>query len=301
MKKLINLLVFIILGAVLVGCTPATNINKTFSNDKNFFGFSALTSAIALGDNSQSLLSTSESSSLINLSTDVNTEVDMEKVNSYLQMMEMMFTDNGPILLSEEASDREEYETKLNFSAKDLAGNVTAYTLYINQELLNDEVHSDHEEDDDHEENEQEYRLTGIAVINDVEYEIKGKKEIENNEFEMEIKITLDSDNYVVISQESEDNELEYEYLIFKDGKKFSKLEFEVEDGKEIELEFRTTENGYRETYHFKKENNEIKIKYSTDTTSYTIKAKASVDPETGETVYTYKVKETNKEFKYKD
>lgn len=295
MKKFISLLVFIILGVFFVGCTTATNVNKTFTNDKNFFGFSALTSAIALGDNSQCMLSTSESSSLVSLSNEVNTEVDMEKVNSYLQMMEMMFSDNGPILISEEASDREGYETKLNFSAKDLAGNSTFYTLYINQELF------DNDEDDDHDENEQEYRLTGIAIVDDVEYEINGKREIENNEFEMEIKITLDSDNYVVICQESEDNELEYEYLIFKDGKKFSKLEFEVEDGKEIELEFRTTENGYRETYHFKKENNEIKIKYSTDKTSYTIKAKASVDPETGETVYTYTVKETNKEYKYKD
>ena len=296
MKKLFSYLLVVVLAFVLVGCNVGSKVSKTFKNDNSFFGFSAITSAQALSQQKASLLKASDSKELISLSKEKE-EVDMEKVNEYMQMMEMMFSDDGPIIMSEDASDREGYETKLVFKAKDLAGNVINYTLYINKELIKSEVDFDDDDDDEKEvEMEEEYLLSGVAIIDGIEYSIEGKKEIEEDEMELEIKITLDDKNYVIISQEAEDNELEYEYEIVKDVKKYSKLE----DGNKFECEFRTNENGYRETYHFEKENDKIKIKYTSNSIKLTIYVKATVN-EAGETVYTYKVKETEKEYKYND
>ena len=79
----------------------------------------------------------------------------------------------------------------------------------------------------------------------------------------------------------------------------YSHLSFEQEQYEETSLKITTTENGYKETYKFIKENNKIKIEHTTNTTKYTIFVNITQN-EIGETIYEYKVKEKDKNYNYK-
>ena len=153
--------------------------------------------------------------------------------------------------------------------------------------------HHHHEDKED----EVEYAINALAVIDGVEYEVFGKKEVETEEKgeEVEIKfiVKLDEENYVSIEQEIEEGEVEYKYTIYKNGRKVSSLsfEFEEENGKTF-VKFSTTNaEGERESYKFIKDKDVTIIKYETRGYKYTLIVTASEDAE-GNVVYDYKVKE---------
>lgn len=289
----------VIMMLVVVGCNKATTdpvINNVLNNDVSTLAFTSLSSAKILSNKSTQLESRMVRR-VKRLVSDAN-EIDMTKVNEYLQMMESMFADNGPLLINEFASDRAEFEIKMEFATRDLSGNETKYLLYLNQELDAEELENN-DDDNEFDEQEEEYRLSGIAVIDDIEYNLVGKKELEENEAELEIKISLDQNNYVVIKQEIEQNEVELKYKIVKEGKKFSTFSFEVEDEKEFKASFKTMENGYKETYNFYKEEGKIKIKYVSPELVYVIHVNSYIDAETGETIYEYHINENDKTYKF--
>ncbi len=290
MKKFKLLFVLVaILG--LVGLASCTNLsNLTFGSDNDLLAFYSLTSANILNDNVNA-------EQRARLKKDATTEVgnqeniNMEKVNEYLQMMENMFSNESPIIMEEETSDKPQYEKKVEFLVTDLTGTKATYVIYYNQfEKI--------EEDDD--ENEREYRLEGIAIIDEIEYQIKGEREQEDNESSLDIIIKLDDQNYVAIEQETEKAEQEYEYEVFKNGKKYTSISFEVERSQKFEAEFITSEKGYQERYRFYKKNEKVWIKYQSKEKVFTIRAAAKINPETNEVVYEYKVTETNQEYYFK-
>lgn len=276
----------------IIGC--AKNIdeskiknNKVLSTDQDLVSFSVIASANILNDSSKQMLSqTHNEYNKLYLNGSQAVEPDMDKVNTYLHMMETLFTDGGPILIKEETSDKEGYAIKQVFEVADLSNNKTQYVIYMNESL------SDKEYD------EVEYNINGIAIIDNVEYTIKGSKEIEDGESELEIRITLDKNNYIIIEQEQEYDEQEYSYAIIKDGKMFSTISFEAELNEETTIKISTKENSVKETYKFIKENNKIKIEHTTGSTKYTIFVTTKVN-DIGEIVYEYKVKETQKNYNY--
>ncbi len=299
MKKIkfyLALIVVFAVGLLIVGCNHKKENNiKNLENDNSLLAFYSLTSAGILNDGS----TLQRQAVKRNLSTGTIEEVNMEAVNSYMQMMESMFSENPPVVIKNETSDRTKYTNMLVFEATDLSGKKELYTIYFNQtELVDDDDDDDFE---DRFENEVEYKIEGIAIIEGIEYQIIGETETEDNEQSLDIVVKLDEKNYVVIEQEIENNEEEYEYTVYKDGRKFTSIEFEVENQNEFEAEFITNEKGYTERYRFYKEGNEVRIRYQSNVQSFTIKATASVDPNTNETIYDYKVVETNKEYRFKD
>ncbi len=297
MKKIkfyLALIVMFAVGLLIVGCNHKKENNiKNLENDNSLLAFYSLTSAGILNDGS----TLQRQAVKRNLSTGTIEEVNMEAVNSYMQMMESMFSENPPVVIKNETSDRTEYTNMLVFEATDLSGKKELYTIYFNQTELVD----DDDDFEDRFENEVEYKIEGIAIIEGIEYQIIGETETEDNEQSLDIVVKLDEKNYVVIEQEIENNEEEYEYTVYKDGRKFTSIEFEVENQNEFEAEFITNEKGYTERYRFYKEGNEVRIRYQSNDQSFTIKATASVDPNTNETIYDYKVVETNKEYRFKD
>lgn len=288
-RNIIILIAVLALGIFIhYGCT-----NKTIKSigTKDLVTFSALSSANILSNTESVNLSLeSSSSSLMKLSSTVD-DIDMDKVNSYLQMMENMLVDDGPILISESVSDKEGYAKKLVFESKDLSGNKETYTLYFNETVLKDK------DDDDSFELEEEFKLIGLAIIDGVEYKMTGSKEIEEDEEELELKITLDESNYVLIEQETEANESEYSYVVVKNGKKVLSMSFELEDGIE-EIVIRSKESGSTEIYKFYKSKGDIVIKHIKNGLEVKIVVKSYQDSN-NETIYEYKVTETNKTYKY--
>lgn len=309
MKKILVSLVLtvslVIGGIALIACNSGKSTPKAntgFSDDKSLFAFSAISTANALSVDENVMSKTARRTN--NTST---SEINIEIINQYLEMMESLLVDNGPILVSEGVSDLPEYSTKLVYSVKSLSGEVEEYQIYYNQELLVDDEEDDDDKDFDDlldKDDESEYRLTGIAIIGNEEYQIIGEKELEENELEMTIRIIKDDNNYVVIEQEIEKNEVEYEYTVYKNGRKTLSLSMEVENNNEVEIKFTTNENGVKETYKFSKEtisgNEVIKIKYQSTSTNYTIKVKAITDTTTNEVIYEYEVVESGNKYQVK-
>ncbi len=160
-----------------------------------------------------------------------------------------------------------------------------------------------------HREDEEEYIIEGVAVIDGVEYEIFGEKELEEDEYELSLMIRLSAGNYVILEQEVENNEQEYKYQLIENWKK--KFEFEIEIGeKSLELEMQVVEENEegkteKVKYAFRCKTIEdqvyVVIKRTAREGSVEIFVKASVDAETGEIVYEYKVKEKEFHFYKKD
>lgn len=390
--KIYLLILFTFISLMLVGCAESTNIDDesientgiaSLSTDQDVMLFSTLSSANVLTSDLSTVNSLS-STNVFGTRDKEEIEVDMEKVNEYLLMMENLLADGGPIVVSERESDREDYDNMMVVSVKDLAGNVSTYTIYysivtdetedtntlvpeepnpeVNAPVVEDTVtesvsentipevnerfrghHDGKTEDDDekteddktedehkteegykgdhhkaedyfknhhyHEKDEREdeieYELKALAVIDDVEYEVIGKKEIEEDEDETEVEITLivklDDKNYVRIDQEVEDDEIEYQHTIYKDGRKYSsiKLSSEEEFGTTV-TKITTSENGYKETYKFYKSENKTIIKYSGNGYSYTLFVTSTTNSETGEVTYEYKAKEKEFNWEYK-
>lgn len=379
MKKFkFYLILLAVLSLVLVGCGNSSETAEddlkqantdvaALKTDQSVMLFSTLSSASVLNQSAPVINSLSSVQPLFGEEPQEEAPIDMKKANSYLLMMENILADGGPIVSSESASDRDGYDLMMVVSVKDLAGNVSSYTIYysiiveevlpedvpVEEELPADEnneeinpdaqsisyrysykehgdVESDNDEEDVESKNHQyedkhhhnhekaedqfkhhehgnddeeiEYDIVALAVIDDVEYEVTGKKEVEveddEEEVEIEFKVQLDENNYVKIEQEIEGDEAEYKYVVYRDGKKYSSLSFESEEenGK-THIKLTTTENGYKETYKFIKDENRTIIKYDSNGYSYTLIVTSKIDEETNELVYEYKVKE--KEFNW--
>ena len=126
--------------------------------------------------------------------------------------------------------------------------------------------------------------LNGILIVEKNEelskFDIIGEKivEIEDNETEVSIEFTTRSvtnpNEYIVVEQESEMNEFEFEYYVYHnvDGKAklVSKTEIEIEDDledneKKVELEFISLVNGGKNeiVYEIEKlSNNSLAVEY---------------------------------------
>ena len=367
MKKMkFYVLVVAILSLLLVGCANG-EISSTkkevtdvmaLSTDQNVMIFSTLSGATALDGESISMVRENDF-----IFGNKEVEIDMDKANGYLLMMENMLAEGGPVITSESASDREGYDLMMTITVKDLAGNTSVYTIYYSivvdetdvptEEVLPEETpseevpteeetaplkggwgyhedHNDREHDDedknhdnkDYEkyhdkahdqfkhhnhfdkEDEVEYEINALAVIDGVEYEVFGKKEVETEEDgeEVEIKfvIKLDENNFVSVEQEIEEDEVEYQYNVYKNGRKVSSLNFESEEENGVShIKLTTTnENGERETYKFIKGEETTVIKYESRGYKYTLVVTNTVDEE-GNVVYDYKVMEKDFAWKY--
>ena len=132
----------------------------------------------------------------------------------------------------------------------------------------------DQENDDIDEEDKDEYRdyrdrelgeetdegeitaLTGLAVVGELEYQLVGFTKTEADEIKTKYFLSLDENNWINITTETEVDETEYQVIMKANGQ-VSKMAFEVEteaDGEtEIKL-FIKSENTTPEMYKFKSE-----------------------------------------------
>lgn len=226
MKKL-----FILLGLGVLSLSGC-DLNNPTSNNANKASFKDMYSLSALSG--INMLNMRSAPSLKKKAANL-TEEDKTEILKKLEVVDNLISGNM-ITSEEENSDLADYQKMYTISTSDLDGNTSSYRFYFNELIIADED----DNDDDEVDNEQEFHLSGIVINNDVTYKMEGKKEIEEGEFEVEFKIMIDELNYVVVEQEIEDNEEEYKYTGYTDGKKTLEyeLEFEVNKNK-VEVEFK--------------------------------------------------------------
>ena len=226
MKKL-----FILLGLGVLSLSGC-DLNNPTSNNANKASFKDMYSLSALSG--INMLNMRSAPSLKKKAANL-TEEDKTEILKKLEVVDNLISGNM-ITSEEENSDLADYQKMYTISTSDLDGNTSSYRFYFNELIIADED----DNDDDEVDNEPEFHLSGIVINNDVTYKMEGKKEIEEGEFEVEFKIMIDELNYVVVEQEIEDNEEEYKYTSYTDGKKTLEyeLEFEVNKNK-VEVEFK--------------------------------------------------------------
>ena len=202
-----------------------------------------------------------------------------KRFNEYFTALDSFLGEDIISTTTEENTDGQyPYELKMTITGKDLSGKTIPYVMYYTETL----VGADGEED---EETENEYRLVGVMVIDNVDYYLEGERseETEKDESETELKIRAyadiaDKTSYIQMEQEYSvedgETETEYVYSIYANGELLEQtaVEFETEnkDGKidsEYELEFRsgTSKGKYVVEREVKDKKSEIKVKYNID------------------------------------
>ena len=170
------------------------------------------------------------------------------------------------------------YNFVMNISVPNTNGGVDEFKMYYNET----ETKTNKEIEDASLEVEVSTKLEGIMIVSGDVFDVYGEREFETegNESESSIEFTTKSktnpNNFIKISQEVENNEVEFEYEIYKDGIKVSESEFEIEQEKNhtvVELEFKNS-NQNKATYKLIKGNNsnECNVKYKNGATTDTLK-----------------------------
>ena len=242
---------FIAIIAAILLCLPlalmltACGGTKKQVNSKEMYALSAMSSAIYL-QQEQKQISVKSMKALELTQTDKPaniTDEDLTGIESCLTMFGDVIKNNGFTQIVEKNSDISGELGKYNFvmtiSIPNLS-NTNTYKLYYDEIATETQV----EIQDEETETEISTTLEGVLIANETHFKVEGKKTIEtegnNTEYSIEFKTYFDENNYVVVEQSSENNELEYEYEIYKNGVKVQKIEIEFEkENNKTELEFK--------------------------------------------------------------
>lgn len=317
MKKIVILFLSVFEFAVLTACNFQITNNEVLASNEDIYLFSAVSSTSLLPTNS----TPTQVSMKLSDTDETLVENEVEDINKYLQMMEQFLGENNGLSTEIVESDRAEYQNKVVFTTVDLLGNQIVYVLYYNEEILTEDNDIDNPEevittDMTTEENEeedvsestekeeisdnQETRISGILIMNGNEYQVLGKKEIEEDESKIKMISYLDDNNYVTVVSKVEDNERKYQYEVVTDGvvTMKSKVKFEEEDN-ETKFVLDYTDGDLSGFFEFKREIEDdkdiIKIKYEinqgSESESGEVKILVVTDPITGDTTYQYVIK----------
>lgn len=274
----------------LAGCGNNDNNQSTKANvkAKDVYAMSAITGSQYL-QNLETENTVLSAADLINMGQTVYadatsrpnalTNEDVAAVNNFLGMFEEMLLNNGINQTSSAVAEDDEYfgtyNILLTMNMPTIGGGTETFKMYYNET----ETETEREIEADEEEIEVSTKLVGIMIIGNVSFDVTGERKVETegNETETSIEFTTKSktnpDNYVKVSQEIENNEIEYEYSIYENGRLVSKtqVEFENEDGEqELSLQFKSVADGTlsKTKYLIKKkaDNNKMfKVNYSND------------------------------------
>ena len=209
-------------------------------------------------------------------------DADTNNLKNSIQMFNQILLDDTltqqTTLTPETDPYFETFNFVMNISVPNTNGGVDEFKMYYNEI----ETKTNKEIEDASLEVEVSTKLEGIMVVGSDIFDVYGEREFETegNESESSIEFTTKSktnpNNFIKISQEVENNEVEFEYEIYKDGIKVSESEFEIEKEKNhtvVELEFKNS-NQNKATYKLIKGNNsnEFNVTYKNGATTDTLK-----------------------------
>lgn len=243
-------------------------------------------------------------------------EEEMEQINFYFNKLKL-FLDAGrsePFNFDENSSDRVEYDNMLKFNV--YGRDYSIYYNYLNLQEnvrrtpynnrtetdLNDNFYDDRDlYGENIERREQkEFQLSGIIVIDEIEYDLKGANEIEGDEQKLWLETTYNdnTDDFIRMERRTEDNEQKYHFKSFIDNQiSESRIELENNDSEEkIEMYLISGEDESK--YEFKKEiENGIRV-YKFEYRINNVEGQGQITEGTdgnGNTVYRYSIRENGR------
>jgi hypothetical protein len=148
--------------------------------------------------------------------------------------------------------------------------------------------------------------IKGILVYGDVTYELEGKiLNIEGKEI-VRVRSYIDEDNYVIVNYQKDVTEVDKEKFFFQmveDGQVITRSKvmiFESDNMQHVQIEFIDGDNYERYQFHMREKDGVtyIHINYNIDTEEETSKGNIqltkTIDPETEEVIYSYKITPNN-------
>lgn len=234
---------------------------KIFNKVTDLYGFAGATTAAMLDQ------MTSPETSANALTQDE--EAKIGEINKHMNMLEGFVGGKKPVNVTKaENVEIEGYAQKLKIEVDSIKGKSTIYMYYNETRLDNEEIDIDDSDDEE----EIESKLSGIIVVGDQQFEMKGTKEVEGDEIELEFEARIENGNYVKFKQETETGEQEFSYeLRDVNDVLLDKVEFELEiENGEIEIEYKLLDsNNQIQKYKMEKETengvDKIKISYTVD------------------------------------
>ncbi len=243
-KKFLTILVMIVgilATVILVACKKNTQTDDEPNNPSNqptnmqevyttnIVASLGLLSNVVKDENVNLVNRKMSASRMLLANTTPMPEVDYDELVEYVKGLSSLVQDiENKFEVTE--SDKTEYATKIVYHGQDMEGKDETYVIYYNELPVQTQ---DDDDDDDKDLDEVETTLTGVAYVGTKEYTVTGSKEIEQDEVEIELQIRYDRANYIEISQEKENGEIEYEYEVVKNNQTV----------KEFGVEFKTRDN----------------------------------------------------------
>ena len=300
MKKkylFISLCLIAVLAVSLVACGSTDGKPNALSSPKDVYGMGAVSSVRLLGRtmSANAIKAFSEIPSAAKTdafevaaspaadSSEQEVKEQTERFNEYFTALDSFLGDDVVSTVTEANTNSDyEYDTKMTINGKNFSGETVTYTMYYTETL----VKTDSSDDDEEEaETENEYRLEGVMIIDEIEYRLEGERseETDKDESETELKIRAyadpsDKTSYVQMEQElsveNGETETEYVYSVYVNGELLEQtaVEFETENKNnkvetEYELEFRSgeTKGKYAVEREVKDGVTSIKVKYDID------------------------------------
>ena len=312
--SLVSVVVVALVASLLafVGCGGKKD-NANLKRPDEVFAVAGVSTGAMLSDMKASGVAMSDEGAL------TLDETVIAELNEYMAVVDSLIN-NNPDASETVESDRPDYAKVQIMKVPDMNGAWTTYKLYYNEDKPSDVAMSDEEGEQSEEESEFESHITGVMVIGENEFPVKGDIEVEQSadEFEqsIEFKAYLDDSkkNYIEFSVENEtetedegtENEIEYSYKVYENGKKVNsfKLELEEEQG-EVEYSIKTKDASGAETkFKLKKEakgdDTKINVTYTKNGQKGKFSVESSVNAE-GKTVYTYTMADGHKVDKVED
>lgn len=247
MKNKTKILALSILAAAggLVACTTASNVNNNVTNDSGaiadittgtadvheLYAFEAATTIgqLASLDVGVSSLARNPLLSVVTSSTQTTTDTTADLIETYLPSVEGALLGSQSLLSMEtQVSDNAAYVTKIVVTYTDTTLAGESFTMYFNETVKVDYDDDDDDWDDKNEVEEESY-IEGIVIQGENTYTIRGEKEIENDESEVNFWLQLDANTYVQVEQEKENDEQEFSYEVYQNRSKVYEYSLEVE------------------------------------------------------------------------
>ena len=248
-KILLTALALVTLAPATLALTACKKNDEFNLNAKNVYAMCASSSVEYLKELSQS-------NSMSTFATATRPEnVLVEDINNIKNSLTMF--DN---IITSGISQKTTKNTSSEVGLKDYNFVMTitfedeTYKMYYNE--FNTKTKK--EIDDEDVEIETSSTLEGVLVVDGVQYEVEGEREFEEEGRETESSIEfityLDNENYIVYEQSVEDDEVQYEYTIYKNGNKIQETEFEMEkerNGYTIEFQSATFDGGSKKEVEY--------------------------------------------------
>lgn len=253
-KKILGLFGVAIMALPLMfglgGCKKSNNGGDSSLkvNAKEVYAMSAVTSACYLKHLENGLTSLGAAEATPATSRPANiTDADVEGITNCMGLFEGIVNSGGFTQTTSKNTETEGEFKDYNLVMTITMANATnSIKIYYNEK----ETFTNREIDDDEEEMEVSTILSGVMVVGTSQYDVSGKREVEEEKDEREVSIEFTTksktnpQNYIVISQsvetENNEQEIEYEYKIYKNGRLVQETEIEFEqENKKTELEFK--------------------------------------------------------------